>query len=307
MVATGGGVASGGYDVAVYGDAAAILMRTSLAGTMLLTAACGSGTSTSTTKAESASASASAVPAGPPAGVLAIGHSGLTGESSDPAKVGAPAPENSWATGTSPEVDSVYLRLLAVRPETKDRVANRAVGGAQAFALAGQAAAGLKEVPNPALVIVQTIDNDIRCDGADAANVSTFGSQLTDALSIITAAAPKAKILMVGQIGRPATAVKAIGQLPAEKQKLTGTGPCDLFDPAGNVATAKVAALTKIIEGYEAEQARVCGTLPQCVTDNGALGRFVDRPDYSIAGHLTRPALANVAALIWPTVRKLLL
>src|SRR5215217_954178 len=40
-----------------------------------------------------------------PIGIVAIGHSGLTGESSDLDRPGEPAPENSWATGTNPEVN----------------------------------------------------------------------------------------------------------------------------------------------------------------------------------------------------------
>ena len=64
-----------------------------------------------------------------PVGVIAIGHSGLTGENSDPARPGQPALENSWATGTNPEVNSIYLRLIEVHPETEGHVANTAVGG----------------------------------------------------------------------------------------------------------------------------------------------------------------------------------
>ena len=38
-----------------------------------------------------------------PVGVIALGHSGLTGENSDPARPGSAAKINSWATGTNPE------------------------------------------------------------------------------------------------------------------------------------------------------------------------------------------------------------
>ena len=48
-----------------------------------------------------------------PVGVIAIGHSGLTGEGSDPSRPGQVALENSWATGTSPQVNSIYRRLVA--------------------------------------------------------------------------------------------------------------------------------------------------------------------------------------------------
>lgn len=58
-------------------------------------------------------------------------------------------------------------------------------------------------MPNPELVIIQTIDGDIRCDGRDADNVAVFGAALTDALTIIEEAAPDAHVLVVGQLGRP--------------------------------------------------------------------------------------------------------
>jgi hypothetical protein len=89
------------------------------------------------------------------------------------------------------------------RPETKGHVANAAVGGAPVSSLAGQAQAALRSVPTPELVIVQTMDDDIRCDGTDAGNVSTFGDTLKRALGSINAASPESKILLVGQLGRP--------------------------------------------------------------------------------------------------------
>lgn len=64
-----------------------------------------------------------------PVGVIAVGHSGLTGEGSDPDRPGQDAMENSWATGDAPAVNSIYQRLVAARPATKGHVANMAVGG----------------------------------------------------------------------------------------------------------------------------------------------------------------------------------
>jgi hypothetical protein len=43
-----------------------------------------------------------------PVGIIAIGHSGLTGEWSDPNRLGQEAKNNSWATGDAPEVNSIY-------------------------------------------------------------------------------------------------------------------------------------------------------------------------------------------------------
>lgn len=241
-----------------------------------------------------------------PVGLIAIGHSGLTGESSDPARLGAEAKDNSWATGTSEAVNSVYLRMLRVRPQTEGHVANTAKGGAKAFNLASQAAQALKVVPNPELVIIQSLDNDIRCDGSDALNVSTYGSQVADALALVREASPAAKILIVGQIGRPATAAPAIAKSPSAKIGVTGTGPCDFFDPTGKLVPSKIQFLTKVIEGYEAEQAKACAASPPCRTDEGALAAFVDDPAEIVAGHFTTKGIARVAATIWPTVEDFL-
>ena len=77
-------------------------------------------------------------------------------------------PEKSWATGTLPEVTSVYLRMVGVRPEDEGYVANAGQGGAPATRLAGMTEQALSGVPVPALAIIQTIDADIQCDGKDA-------------------------------------------------------------------------------------------------------------------------------------------
>ena len=213
-----------------------------------------------------------------PLGVVALGHSGLTGENSDPDRPGEDVPENSWATGTAPRVDSTYQRLVALRPETRDRVANQAQGGADAAALVTQAEAALQTVPTPELVIIQTIDNDIRCDVTDAEHVEEFGAAADATLDVITAASPDSRILLVGQMGRPDPAYieQLVLEDPAAKARLSGTGVCDFFDPAGQLVEANFETLTGIIDGYKAEQARVCAAVSRCRTDDGARAAYVD-------------------------------
>ena len=177
------------------------------------------------------SSTATAANPGKPVGVIAIGHSGLTGEGSDPNRPGQDALENSWATGTSPQVNSIYRRLVAVRPETDGHVANTAEGGASASTLVAQAQRALETVPTPALVVVQTIDNDIRCDGTDGTHVPEFGVALGDALQVVTTASPDSRILVVGQLGRPSPSFvkKLVAEDPTVKAELTGTGMCDFL------------------------------------------------------------------------------
>jgi hypothetical protein len=276
----------------------------------LVVAGCGGGSD-----ADSASAGSATSPPGPsadgnPVGVIAIGHSGLTGQGSHPSDPSRVALENSWATGTSAEVNSVYQRLVAVRPETDGHVVNAAQGGAPAAQLAGQARRALASVPAPALVIVQTIDGDIRCDGTDGQHVTEFGVALADALEVVTTTSPDSRILMVGQLGRPSPSFveKLVAEAPYVQAGLTGSGMCDFFKPDGVLNEQAFDTLTSIIEDYEAEQARVCATVPNCRTDDGARAAYADRlEDFSSDwNHLNMQGQAAVAEITWPAVAALL-
>jgi hypothetical protein len=237
---------------------------------------------------------------------MAIGHSGLTGENTDPNRPSQAALENSWATGTAPEVDSVYQRLVAERPDTEGHVVNAAFGGAGISSLGLQVKTALQILPNPELVIVQTIDNDIQCDGTDAANVTAFGDMLIQALESINAATPESKILVVGQHGRPSTSfvTELVAEKPSAKAGLTGSGICDFYDEQGNINEANFATLTTIIESYEAEQSRVCAAVANCRTDGGVRAAYTDTIDAYTDdfNHLNVAAQAFEAQLIWPVV-----
>jgi hypothetical protein len=243
-------------------------------------------------------------------GIVAIGHSALTGENSDLTSPHRPVLENSWATGTAPAVNSIYLRLVAARPNTRDHVANTAVGGAVAASLPAQAQAALKTVPTPQLVIIETIDNDIRCDGTDDAHIPELGTSVAAALHVITSASPHTKILVVGQPGRPEAGYfqQLITERPELLQSFAGTGPCDIFDPSGATNAEHIQTLTDIIDRYEAEENRVCAQVPRCASDGGVRRQWVDHVDwYSPDGnHLNVTGLAQVSNQLWPVVQKLL-
>ncbi len=245
-----------------------------------------------------------------PLGLIAIGHSGLTGENSDPRRPGQPAPENSWATGTSTQVDSVYRRLVAQRPQEAGHVANAAVGGAKVTSLSSQAQEALARVPAPELVIIQTIDNDIRCDGTDSDNVAAFGHALGQALESINAASPQSTILLVGQLGRPRTAyvTQLVTADPSAKNPLTGNGVCDFYDEQGTLRPAAFTALTTIVDSYEAEEARICAAATKCHTDEGLRARWTDKLEYFTHdwNHLNVTGLAQEARMMWPVVADLL-
>jgi hypothetical protein len=267
-----------------------------------LMAACSGGA----TKATTGGTPASSPPRAGLAGLIALGHSGLTGENSNPSQPGVEAKQNSWATGTAAGLRSIYQRMTAIRPDTGGHVANAAVDGATAADLAGQARQALSSVPAPALAIIQTIDGDIRCDGSDAANVKDFGRSVAASLQVITTASPRTQILIISQPGRPSLELsgmaKAIATNPAVRAVYTGPGPCGLVDKAGRPIPAHVAALTAIISAYESEQARVCARFPTCQTDGGGLASFKRVPSMvsSDYNHLNLRGQALLAAAVWP-------
>ena len=240
-----------------------------------------------------------------PVGIIAIGHSGLTGEGTG--ATSQPVYASSWATGTDPEVDSEYLRMIAALPETEGHVANTAVGGAPASTLSSQATAALGTVPAPALAIIQTVDNDIQCD---AANVADVGAAVADALALIHDASPNTKILVVGQLGRPSVSFveDLVAHDPAAKAGLTWADDCTFFDAAGAIHEAGFEKLTAAIDAYEAETARVCAAVPNCLTDGGVRRAWIDKidlfsPDYA---HLNTLGQAAEAEQMWPVVEQLL-
>jgi lysophospholipase L1-like esterase len=243
-----------------------------------------------------------------PRGLVAIGHSGLTGVYSDPLHPEANALQNSWATGTSPQVDSIYQRLVVALPETGGHVVNAAVNGSRASALSDQAASALLHVPAPALVLVQTIVNDIACDGSDARRIPVFGTEVRKVLDTITTASPLTQIVIVSVAGRPAEHAAALASDRGASGRLAATRRCSLFTGPGRVDPAGVAMQTRLVEAYEAEVRRVCAEVPQCHTDGGALASYEHRRQ-DLAWDLRHYAVSGqrrFAELVWPTVAEVL-
>ena len=271
-----------------------------------------------------ASAAASTAPASPPSGttsashplrgIIALGHSGLTGENSDPQNLGMPALQNSWATGTNPAVASIYQRLAAVDPAFRGHAVNEAVGGATAGTLVGQAAKALRVVPNPRLVIIEIIGTDVRCNGSNSSHYPVVGRQVKAALDLIARQAPHATILLVSWPGRPLQASKAIIGTPAVPiaRANSASEMCSPFDPNLRLDKKHIKTWTGIIAGYESEQAKVCATVPECHTDNGRATHFHVRTSYYNYTndwdyqHYNVTGLAALARFMWPTVAKIL-
>ncbi len=269
---------------------------------VVLTSACGSGGAPAKTLTPTASATADSKVVG----LLAVGHSGLTGYASDPARPKADAGENSWVTGTNPAVDSIYARMVAAEPDAKNHVYNAGIDGSQATALVQEIIDGLKVVPHPQLVIIQTIDNDLTCDGNDAANLKPFGAAVKAALDLISQSSPQSQVLTMTQFGRPANYTAAYAKDPVGRQLLAGDGPCDTVDGTGHVVPAHVQHLTGLLESYEAELARVCATSAQCHFSKAASTYLTALADSEEGNHQNVRGHRRWAALMWPAVARIL-
>jgi hypothetical protein len=281
---------------------------------VLTAASCGSSAGPASAATTTAPPSGTTSASHPLRGIIALGHSALTGENSDPQNLGNPAPQNSWATGTNPAVDSIYQRLAAVDPATRGHAVNEAAGGAPAATLVGQATQALGVVPNPRLVIIEIIGTDILCDGSDSSNYPVFGQQVKAALNLIAKQAPHATILLISWPGRLLQASKAIIGTPAVPiaRANSASEMCSPFDANLRLDKTHIRTWAGIIEGYESEQAKVCAAVPECHTDNSRATHFHVRTSYyNYSGdwdyqHYNVAGLAALARFMWPTVAKIL-
>jgi len=276
----------------------------------LAAVSCGSSSRPGSTSTTTAPAGGTTPGSHPLRGIIVLGHSGLTGENSDPQRPGMPAFQNSWATGTNPKVDSIYQRLAAVDPAFRGHAVNAAFGGATAATLVGQATKALRVEPDPRLVIIDVIGTDIRCDGSDSSHYPVFGRQVKAALDLIARQAPHTTILLVSQPGRPLQVSKAIIGTAGVSQ-WSGSDICSPFGSDLRLDMKHITTLTRISEGYESELAKVCATVPQCHTDNGRATHFQVRASYYIYSnfdwhHFNVTGLAALARFMWPNVAKIL-
>ena len=261
------------------------------------------GTPTASSTPAAAPASGREWTRGYPNSISVLGHSGSTGESSDPAQPGVEVRENSWATGSNPEVDSLYLRILKRNPAIKDHNISYSEGGAGIDQVAGQAARLVDTDPKPDLIVIQVMDHDLTCP-LDRAALSAFRRQLAATLQQLRKGAPNSSQFVVSQFGSVPTYARSLST--DERASQGGTGPCDFMTPTGSVSPQKVARAETAIHAYEAALEAACATVRQCTYDDGAFGHIVDRRGYvaddlnhfSIQGH------AKAAAVAWTAMRR---
>jgi hypothetical protein len=240
---------------------------------------------------------------GYPSSMAVLGHSNATGEDSDPAQPHAVIHANSWATGTNPAINSVYLRILAKNPGIRGHNFNLAQPGATVSDLLGQAQQAVTLKPTPGLFLVQIMDNDIVCP-ATSGDYATFRSKLITALGVLARGAPNARIFVVSQYGSPTTYWKALR--PAQRKQFGGVGPCAFLDPRGQLVPKELNRLESIIHLYEAQLAAGCRRIPRCTYDGGAFGRQVDKTEQisEDLNHFTITGATEAAAVAWTVMKR---
>lgn len=235
--------------------------------------------------------------------IAVLGHSGATGTMSDPQNPARDAVENSWATGDNPEVRSIYLRLLETHPALEGHSYNGALNGSTVDMLAQQFDAVLQSAEVvPDVVLIQTIDNDMRCDGTDADNYRAFASSLDEQLTDIRARAPDVQFYVTSQWASVEAWTRWAARHEWKVAENSGSGPCDVFDSEGRPRPAGMRSLQRIVDAYWARLERVCAAHSGCFTDGYAQQReFVptDRDLSSDLNHLSLAGHAKFAAIAW--------
>ena len=282
----------------VAGAAATLLTAGLLAG-------CADGTSREPRGAASGppSDSRSTAPAPTPEldSIAVIGHSGATGANSDPDRPNTDARENSWATGDNPAVRSIYLRLLADHHALAGNAVNEALDGSDVSSLAQQASLVMHRGPVPDVVLIQSIDNDERCDGTDRQNQAPYAASLGEVIRSIVDTSERTQVYLVSQWATAANYAAAVEDNPEAVAQLAGSGPCDLFDERGRIRPAAVRHQQAIVDMYWATVEKTCAGIPRCFTDGGAEQRLVPTPrdityDFN---HLSVSGHRKFAQLAW--------
>lgn len=230
-----------------------------------------------------------------------LGHSGATGANSNPDAPGADAEENSWATGSNPQVDSLYLRLLAENPGMRGHSHNYAVDGSKVQDLSRQTQQMLVDGPSPDLVVIQTVDNDIRCDGSDRQNYRSFQASLAGTMRKIASKAPRARFFLISQWATVGEFAKSVKDDPAARQGFTGSGPCDLLDAAGKEQPGRMAYLQDVVDHYQVALEGACTQVENCRNDGRIMRglKLVPGDISSDHNHFAIQGLAKMAALEW--------
>ncbi|WFE39539.1 GDSL-type esterase/lipase family protein [Micromonospora sp. WMMD998] len=209
---------------------------------------------------------------GDPRVLTALGDSVTTGFGS--CLVLVSCERNSWSTGDSLRVESLFRRLRGDVPEL--RAHNRAVPGARAAGLADQARSAVRDKADLVTVLIGA--NDVCRGDVDAMTpTGTFREQVDTALAVLRKGRPKARVLVVsipdlyrlwaiGHTEERAVRAWSRGVCPALLADATSTAPA---------ATARRARVRDRIEAYDEQLRAACRAYgSRCRWDGGAVHRL---------------------------------
>ncbi|WP_422774328.1 GDSL-type esterase/lipase family protein [Plantactinospora sp. WMMC1484] len=241
-----------------------------------------------------------AAPPGIPDSIAALGDSITAGFGS--CLVLAACQRNSWSTGDSSRVESLYRRLREVNPAIRGKAHNQAVNGARASALATQAGGAVRARVDYVTVLVGAND---ACRGGieDMTSVSVFRADVDRGLAALKKGLPKARVLVVSipnlhriwEIGHEDTrAVRAWrGRIcPALLANPTSTEPAD---------RTRRSSFRARVDAYNEQLAAACKAYgSRCRYDGGAAHRvrfgmdLLNRLDYFHPNAAGQKELAEV-------------
>jgi lysophospholipase L1-like esterase len=207
-------------------------------------------------------------------------------------------PENSWATGTSSKVKSVFFRIK--EHNSKATETNRAVSGAKVGSLNEQAKKAVSDKAEFVTILIGANDACANPSTSQAAFTSSFQA----AINTLKSGLPGARIY-VASIPNVFHLWELFhtNKTATRSWELTKECPGVMTEPTSEGTTAKNrrAATLAAEEGYNATLKSICAATVNCQYDNGAVfaasfvASEVSTNDYfhpSITGQTSLAALA---------------
>jgi lysophospholipase L1-like esterase len=237
---------------------------------------------------------------GPPTSIAALGDS-ITNAACASGTSCTDARADSWATGTSPAVDSQLLRLRAIfRNGTPVRAFNFASDSFVTMAdLVAQARQAVRV--RAAYVTIEIGENDL----CAYTPVAKFRAELRRGLAAL--ADGRRKILLLS-IENLAAHWRVLDANPAARKAFKAGGgiDCGLGDSASGAYLAQIEARARALNAVEAE---ACSAVPYCLYDGGAYFRLPLRARYFSAAdyqHLSVAGQRALAAAEWKVALRFL-
>jgi lysophospholipase L1-like esterase len=209
---------------------------------------------------------------GPPSSIAALGDSFNTGFDAGPSR--GDAPSLSWSTGDDSQVDSLYLRLLAMNPAARNHRYLIAKDGTKVGDLARQMS--LAADHHAQLITIQSGGNDI-CSAKDPDHATTpavFREEFQGAIDVMRQRLPNARLLLTS-ITDEGRWNDGSAQIPGNGKKLSDGTVCDpKLDRDGKQDPTRRAEIQTLEKRDDAILRQVCATDAHCLWDDGAFYRL---------------------------------